>query len=83
MREIVILWRIAYETDFHREYQKKVRHLENIEIPVPKDMCRHIILTGKTSVLDAMVVWFEKFEDLLKQVFDDPSVQLTFDEEAI
>ena len=40
----------------------KVRHLENINIPVSTDECKHIIFTGKngsgkTSVLDAVAVF--------------------------
>lgn len=42
---------------------KKVRHLENISIPLDKDIRKHLILTGKngsgkTSVLEAMVQYF-------------------------
>lgn len=44
----------------------KVRHLENINIPISGDKCRHIIFTGKngsgkTSVLDAMAVFINSF----------------------
>lgn len=42
---------------------KKVRHLENISIPLDKKMRKHLILTGKngsgkTSVLEALVKFF-------------------------
>lgn len=44
----------------------KVRHLENINIPISGDKGRHIIFTGKngsgkTSVLDAMAVFINSF----------------------
>ncbi len=43
---------------------KKVRHLENISIPLDKDKRKHLILTGKngsgkTSVLEAMVKYVQ------------------------
>lgn len=45
---------------------KKVRHLENISIPLDKDKRKHLILTGKngsgkTSVLEAMVKYVQNF----------------------
>lgn len=44
---------------------KKVRHLENISIPLDKNKRKHLILTGKngsgkTSVLEAMVEYFQR-----------------------
>lgn len=43
---------------------EKVRHLENIEIPLSKDELKHLIITGKngsgkTSVLDAMATFMD------------------------
>ena len=43
---------------------EKVRHLENISIPLDKGKRKHLILTGKngsgkTSVLEAMVKYLE------------------------
>lgn len=45
---------------------KKVRHLENISIPLDKDKRKHLILTGKngsgkTSVLEAVVKYIQSF----------------------
>lgn len=45
---------------------KKVRHLENISIPLDKEKRKHLILTGKngsgkTSVLEAMVKYVQSF----------------------
>lgn len=45
---------------------KKVRHLENISIPLDKNKRKHLILTGKngsgkTSVLEAMVRYIQSF----------------------
>lgn len=45
---------------------KKVRHLENISIPLDKEKRKHLILTGKngsgkTSVLEAMVKYVRSF----------------------
>ena len=42
---------------------KKVRHLENISIPLGKEQRKHLILTGKngsgkTSLLEALVKYF-------------------------
>lgn len=42
---------------------KKVRHLENISIPLDKEKRKHLILTGKngsgkTSILEALVKYF-------------------------
>lgn len=37
---------------------------------------------GKTDKAHTIAVWFEKFEQLLKQIFDDESVKLVFDEET-
>lgn len=37
---------------------------------------------GKTDKAHTIAVWFEKFEHLLKQIFDDESVKLVFDEET-
>ncbi len=43
---------------------EKVRHLENISIPLDKEKRKHLILTGKngsgkTSVLEAIVVYVQ------------------------
>ena len=43
---------------------KKVRHLENISIPLDKEKRKHLVLTGKngsgkTSVLKALVKYFQ------------------------
>lgn len=51
---------------------KKVRHLENISIPLDKNKRKHLILTGKngsgkTSVLEAMV---QHFNYILSEQFD-------------
>lgn len=45
---------------------RKVRHLENISIPLDKEQRKHLILTGKngsgkTSVLEAMVKYVQSF----------------------
>lgn len=45
---------------------KKVRHLENISIPLDKDKRKHLILTGKngsgkTSMLEALAGYFQYF----------------------
>ena len=37
---------------------------------------------GKTDKAQTIAIWFEKFEWLLKQIFDDESVKLVFDEET-
>lgn len=37
---------------------------------------------GKIDKAHTIAVWFEKFEHLLKQIFDDESVKLVFDEET-
>lgn len=37
---------------------------------------------GKTDKAHTIAIWFEKFEQLLKQIFDDESVKLVFDEET-
>ena len=37
---------------------------------------------GKADKATTITVWFEKFDGLLKQIFDDPSVRLVFDEET-
>lgn len=51
----------TFLTDIHI---KKVRHLENITIPLDKEKRKHLILTGKngsgkTSVLETLVKAFE------------------------
>ena len=43
---------------------RKVRHLENITIPLDKNKRKHLILTGKngsgkTSVLESLVTYFD------------------------
>lgn len=38
--------------------------------------------SGKTEKANTIAMWFKKFEDLLKQIFEDDSVQLVFDEET-
>ena len=53
----------TFLTDIHI---KKVRHLENISIPLDKEKRKHLILTGKngsgkTSVLEAMVKYVQSF----------------------
>lgn len=40
------------------------------------------ISNGKTEKAQAIAAWFENFEKLLKQIFEDNSVQLVFDEET-
>lgn len=55
----------TFLTDIHI---KKVRHLENISIPLDKEKRKHLILTGKngsgkTSVLEAMVKYVQNFLD--------------------
>lgn len=45
---------------------RKVRHLENISIPLDKNERKHLILTGKngsgkTSVLEAVVKYIQSF----------------------
>ena len=45
---------------------KRVRHLENISIPLDKNKRKHLILTGKngsgkTSVLEAAVKYIQSF----------------------
>ena len=45
---------------------KKIRHLENISIPLDKEKRKHLILTGKngsgkTSVLEAIVKYIQGF----------------------
>lgn len=37
---------------------------------------------GKTEKATAISAWFEKFNELLQQIFDDKSVKLVFDEET-
>ena len=37
---------------------------------------------GKTDKAQTIAIWFEKFEWLLRQIFDDESVKLVFDEET-
>ena len=37
---------------------------------------------GKTEKANTIAMWFQKFENLLKQIFEDDSVQLVFDEET-
>lgn len=51
---------------------KKVRHLENISIPLDKEKRKHLILTGKngsgkTSVLKAIV---QHFNYIISDLFD-------------
>lgn len=51
----------TFLTDIHI---KKVRHLENVTIPLDKEKRKHLILTGKngsgkTSVLETLVKAFE------------------------
>lgn len=40
------------------------------------------LANGKSDKARTISVWFEKFDDLLKQIFDDASVKLVFDEET-
>mgnify|MGYP004496883943 CR=1 FL=1 len=40
------------------------------------------LANGKMNKAKAISVWFEKFDSLLKQIFDDKSVQLLFDIET-
>lgn len=45
---------------------KHVRHLKNIDIPLSKQQCKHLILTGKngsgkTSVLEALAAYLSRF----------------------
>ena len=45
---------------------EKIRHLENISIPLDMEKRKHLILTGKngsgkTSVLEAMVKYIQNF----------------------
>ena len=37
---------------------------------------------GKAEKADEITVWFQKLEELLKQIFDDSSIRLVFDEET-
>lgn len=37
---------------------------------------------GKKDKADTIRIWFEKFDDLLKRIFNDKSVRLEFDEET-
>ena len=37
---------------------------------------------GKKDKADTIRIWFEKFDDLLKRIFNDKSVRLDFDEET-
>lgn len=50
-------------TDIHIEH---VRHLKNIDIPLSKQNCKHLILTGKngsgkTSVIEALAAYLSRF----------------------
>lgn len=40
------------------------------------------LANGKMDKANTISVWFEKFDNLLKQIFDDKSVKLVFDEET-
>lgn len=46
-------------------------------------MTQALAISGrKTDKAQTIAIWFEKFEWLLKQIFDDESVKLVFDEET-
>lgn len=40
------------------------------------------LANGKMDKANTISIWFEKFDNLLKQIFDDKSVELVFDEET-
>lgn len=40
------------------------------------------ISSGKIDKANTIAIWFEKFNCLLKQIFEDESVELVFDEDT-
>ena len=67
---------------------KKVRHLENISIPLDKEKRKHLILTGKngsgkTSVLESMVQYFNKISQANSVTLEQTKSNLKFCEAKI
>lgn len=50
-----------------------------LDLKVTESLARN---NNKTDKADEIHIWFEELEQLLKQIFDDASVQLVFDEET-